>query len=129
MRERLREREEGGNDGQEEEGVWELREEEEALENEMLGEQGGGEEGGSEGTEVGGEAVARGRRRVGGERRRGMNRPSEGDGWEPREEEALKATKRGEGVDEDRQREMRDRSGGGPRLTTQDEGCSTHEGC
>ena len=80
----------------------------------MLGEQGGGEEGGSEGTEGGGEAVEQGRRRVGGERRRGMKRPSEGDGWEPREEEALKATKRGEGVDEDRQREMRGPEWGWP---------------
>ena len=86
-------------DPQEEEGVWELREEEEALENEMLGEQGGGEEGGSEGTEGGGEAVEQGRRRVGGERRRGMKRPGEGDGWELREEEAFKAMKRGEGTD------------------------------
>ena len=114
MRERLREREEGGNDGQEEEGVWELCEEEEALERELLGEQGGSEEGGSEGTEGGGEAVGQGRQRVGGERRRGQKRPGEGDGWEVREEEASKVMKRGEGVDEDRRRETRGPEWGWP---------------
>ena len=80
----------------------------------MLGEQGGSEEGGSEGTEGGGEAVEQGRRRVGGERRRGKKRPGEGDGWELREEEAFKAMKRGEGVDEDRQRETRGPEWGWP---------------